>query len=234
VKPVRETRQASSRTTPSASSQRPRREERAQTAAPKRGADRDVSAFEASLGLTGSRDSSATNEGAVRAFDTPRMRQFVSDLRMRANHLHVDLGAMQLQVGRWKSGLEPSFEVRAVDGRENVRKLAASMGRTYDQDAVMVMSKGRSAAVFRVAIPSDVPPESLNKLLEDRSIPGSSLSLDGRSLTLVATSDEENQKVREFLGALAKRSDTRIKAVRQYRDVELISRDQYDQILGGK
>ena len=130
------------------------------------------------------------------------MKQFVTDLKAEAARRGVTVENIERQLGRWKDGLEPSLKVNVTDGRRGVLELAATLGKNYNQDAVLVLSKGTKATVFDVKLPDSVTREEAAKLLDAAGVPGSTSSLDGRRLTLVALGQDAKGHVQSFLDAM--------------------------------
>lgn len=182
--------------------------------------------FSAELELTGWRGMEKTVEQAKADFDTPLMKQFLTDLKAEAARRNVRVDRIEEQLGRWKDGLEPSLKVEVTDGREGVLKLAATMGKNYNQDAVLVLSKGSNATVWSVELPETVSREQVARLLEAHALPGSTSSLDGRHLTLVALGDDEDANVKALLRELEGETATQVK-----RGADFIERGEYAQVL---
>jgi hypothetical protein len=182
-------------------------------------------AFTAELDLTGWRGLAKSVEEARADFDTPLMKQFLTDLRAEAARRNVTVENVEQQLGRWKDGLEPSLKVQVRDGREGVLKLAATMGKNYNQDAVLVLSQGSNATVYDVTLPPHVSREAAAKLLDANGLPGSTSSLDGRHLTLVALGRDEPH-VKAFLDSM----EGEVVAT-QKRGADFIDRRAYAQVL---
>lgn len=175
--------------------------------------------------VTGWRGVASTVDEARAQFDTPLMKQFLIDLRSEAGRRHVTIEQIDQQLGRWQDSLEPSLHVKVRNGREGVLKLAASLGAQYNQDAVLVLSRGKNATVYSIELPSTVDHLATAKLLDAAGLPGSSSSLDGRHLTLIAKSGERG-RVKRFLDSVTGETVEQAK-----RGADFIERNEYAKVL---
>ena len=182
-------------------------------------------AFRAELDLTGWRGLAKSATEAKADFDSPLMKQFLTDLKAEAGRRGVTVDRIERQLGRWKDGLEPSLKVEVTDGRTGVLKLAATLGKNYNQDAVLVLSKGGNATVYQVALPKTVSRRQVGELLDEAGLPGSTSSLDGRHLTLVALG-KQTSKVQAFLDSIEGETVTTAR-----RGADFIERRDYAGVL---
>lgn len=161
------------------------------------------------------------------------MRQFVVELETLARTLSVQIEDVPPKLGRWNGALEPSLQVHAVDGRPKVLELAARMGKAYDQDAVLVMSTGSGASVYKAALPPFVPASTVEELLSAHGISASTMSLDRGELTLISTDSRQRERIEAFLQALGEATGSCLSVTRRERHVQLLRREEYDRFIPG-